>query len=421
MNIIDVFLNCSDSFRENMRANSSTYNRFTPIFLFGHDDFKKAYISSLANIPFRLWIHLEYRDPINDSLGFQVAQGIKEDFPLLKLQFITRKTTMTELNGHKIFLLYNEGDFKWSTYDFELIPINNPNLCVSSNSEIAVKHSNIKDNIEKFEFSILTALIKDEYHVFKKHLVGNKQNGAFIGKFKDSSENEYKSDIVLIHQNKMGMVDASLKTIDVLNNFNPSSVILAGVCGGRRAKVKLYDIIIPEQIIDIVTGKFEDNNFTPYGYFERLNEDLIAHLKEVVEDENFIKQEMYNLIPNDIKYNREKEILREIEIHFDTMACGPFVLKTDNFLKEKAKDISDKIVGFEMESYGVIRAVTMLKKESLCLVVKSVMDYTDEKKKDVIEGEDVKLNAAYMSYICTRALIPHIKEYLDFNLHSRNA
>jgi nucleoside phosphorylase len=200
----------------------------------------------------------------------------------------------------------------------------------------------------------------------------------------------------------------------------PKMTILAGVCGGRKEKkVKIYDIIIPEQIIDIITGKYENHKFIPYGYHETINEDLIKHLKKIVQKPNFIKKEMNDLIPNTEKYKRENEIIQNLKIHFDTLACGSFVLKTKDFLETKAKEISDKIVGFEMESYGVARALYLSKSNKYGLVVKSVMDYTDDKKNDILEGENVKQMAAYMSYICIRALLPHLEKYIKENISEK--
>ena len=99
------------------------------------------------------------------------------------------------------------------------------------------------------------------------------------------------------------------------------------------------------------------------------------------------------------------------------MACGPFVLKSGEFLETKSKAINDKIIGFEMEGYGVMRATKYLNNpKNISLVVKSVMDYTDENKKDNLAGEPIKSIAAKVSYLCVRVLIPYIDEYYKKNL-----
>jgi nucleoside phosphorylase len=304
---------------------------------------------------------------------------------------------------------------------------------IPSEESTHVKLLRLNDN-ESVDFAIITALIKDEYTSFSNNMEGDSLKGVLFGKFKDAKANDYTSKkIALLHQKKMGMVDSSLTTSFVYKTINPKVLILAGVCGGRKGKkVKLYDIIIPENIVDIVTGKYEKSEFIPYGYSEPINEDLIAHLKKVTENPDFVAEEMYRLIPNGEKFQRENEIVKKIQIHYDVLACGPFVLKTEKFLEEKSKQLNDKIVGFEMESYGIMRATKLLENTSkISLVVKSVMDYTDSKKGDIKpdataepneedidnipSGENIKAMAAYMSSICTRALLPHIERFLIEN------
>ncbi len=160
-----------------------------------------------------------------------------------------------------------------------------------------------------------------------------------------------------------------------------------------------------------------------------LSEKLIKFIKKVVKKPDFIQKEMYGLIPNENEYKRKNEVVRNIKIHFGTLACGAFVLKTNNFLENKAKEISDKIVGFEMESYGLVRALELSESNKYGLIVKSVMDYTDAKKGDIKDeeienekdidkipsGENIKAMAAFMSYICTRALLPHLEKFLNEN------
>jgi len=191
---------------------------------------------------------------------------------------------------------------------------------------------------------------------------------------------------------------------------------MSGVCGGRETEVKYYDIIIATEVVDIITGKYEGNTFVPIGYQEKANEGLIEHLSESNRTTE-IKNRMLSLIPDNKIDNRLREIINNLSIKFGVMACGPFVLKTGKFLETKSKEINDKIIGFEMESYGVMRATKYLNNsKNISLVVKSVMDYTDENKQDSQAGEPIKSIAAKISYLCVRVLIPYIDEYYKENL-----
>ncbi len=213
----------------------------------------------------------------------------------------------------------------------------------------------------------------------------------------------------------MGSVESAITTTKILNN-GTDILIMSGVCGGRKSETKLYDIIISSEVVDIITGKYEGNTFIPIGYQEPSNEDLIKYLCES-QRVNEIKNRMYSLIPNNKISKRLKDIVNSIDIKFGVMACGPFVLKTGEFLETKSKEINDKIIAFEMESYGVMRATKFLNNHNkFSLVVKSVMDYTDEHKADSVAGDPVKSIAAYMSYLCVRVLIPYIAEFYKDNV-----
>ena len=411
MNIIDVFLNCDDDFRENMKANNSTYKRFTPVYLYSHDDFRKAYNSSLGSIPFRLWVHLEHRNIIKDSLGFQVAQGIKEDFPFLNLQFITRKTTITELSGYKIYFLYNEGDFKWSTFNFDLIPYNEPLKLEKSHQQNEYSLTYKKQTQQRFEFAILTALFKDEFTVFLDNMecsefpeLKNSQIGKYI---KLNSDLDYLNDFLLINQDKMGVIDAASFATKVISDYKPKFLIMGGVCGGRKnMNVSLYDIIIPSKIFDYMTGKLDNGTFISYNHNSSTNANLIKYIDTCKRD---IKANMIRLANYD-----KTSLVDNVTIHIGDFACGPWVVKTSEFMEnELAIEEKKNILGLEMESLSVFRASENFQEYGkYSLVVKSVMDFTDDKKSDGVDGS-VKSNASYMSYLCIRALMPLLTRFND--------
>ncbi len=372
-----------------------------------------------------------------DGIEFQGkswAISLKQEYPNCNFLFVTSNLTQTTIEiydgipAHNItdlmdkifvkmsneFLPQKVREIKSLDTSFLVSEISSP-----TNESVAVS----KDIV------ILTALVEDEYNSFKNNMDGEEKCSSFIGKFKEA--NDYKKEVTLVSQLRMGMVDSSITTKNIYKNINPKVLILAGVCGGRKEKkVKLYDIIIPKNVIDIITGRYENGEFIPYGYNEKINEALIDYIEKITTNPDFVLKEMYNLIPNQ-KHDRENEIVRKIKIHYDVMACGAFVLKTDKFLDETAKKMNDKIVGFEMESYGVIRATEFIDRAlKLSVVIKSVMDYTDSKKSDtkiiattsveedidkIPAGENIKAMAAYMSSICTRALLPHIEKFIKDN------
>lgn len=287
----------------------------------------------------------------------------------------------------------------------------------SGNSNM-MSDSNINGEIVP-KITILTALTKDEYSSFRENT--NKieeKEGVLKANFKpdDNFNFDYKHPLFFERQkNRMGSVESAITTSKIYKN-GTNVLIMSGVCGGRKSEVKLYDIIIASDVVDIITGKYEGNTFVPIGYQEPTDEQLIDHLSES-QRLNEIKNRMYSLVPNNKNSKRINEIINNLDIKIGVLACGSFVLKSGGFLETKSKEINDKIIGFEMESYGVMRATKYLNNsKNLSLVVKSVMDYTDEKKSDSVIGEPVKSIAAFMSYLCVRVLIPYINEFYKENI-----
>jgi len=392
--------------------------------------FKMIYGLFNQGAKYRLLIHPQMNNSNDNVNGVTTLNALRWLNVANEIPFITRNSNIRNECRNKNVNSITKDDYIYfdaTRCDAESF-INDIPIFTKNENKIIPKINQQTQN-NKIDFTILTALPKEEFSVFKSHLRKENDNGFFVGKFKELKEGHYNKSLALVSQINMGMVDSAIVTTEIVNNIQSDMIILSGVCGGRKGKIKLYDIIIPENILDIVTGKYENGVFVPYNYTEKINKELIKYLKEELVIEDFIKTEMLNLIPNSPKYKREKEIALNIEIHFDTMACGPFVLKTKDFLEKKSKEINDKIVGFEMESYGLIRALELSKFNKYGLVIKSVMDYTDAKKSDVKNDnssdeedidkipmdEDIKNKAAYMSYICTRALLPHLEKFLINN------
>jgi hypothetical protein len=107
-----------------------------------------------------------------------------------------------------------------------------------------------------------------------------------------------------------------------------------------------------------------------------------------------------------------ENLVNKVEIRFKNYTCTDFVVKTDGLLKEM-NEADDNLVGLEMESYGFMKANEIFLKSGFALFAKSVMDFTDMKKIDRNNEIPIKNNAAYMSYLFSRACIPILIENFD--------
>lgn len=412
-------------------------NKFgNPVLLHSTEQLESILKNMMGNFKFKLLIHGD--EQVGDIFkGKYYIDEIKsflniESFDIISGKFIEKEVEF-DYKNHKGFIRHNIDVI--NTLDFiDSLPIHTLNdVLIIKDSIDESKKILIKE--PKFKFAIATALIDDEYNICKTLMVKTKESDFFIGKFNNTTNYSFDEPIILFSQyDKMGMVEASILSNDVILRQNPELLFLGGVCGGRKGKVHIYDVIIPHLIIDVITGKFESNlktkrdTYKPYGYFCEPNERLINHLKTHVNEPEF-KTILFNSIPesNSQEFKRAREIINKhhFKIHTEVMGCGPFVLKKDGFLEEKANEMNEKIIAYEMESYGFMRAC--LKNHKLSLVVKSVMDYTDsnksDKKPDILPveidddniptGENIKKMASYISFITIKALIPYLDDFLS--------
>jgi nucleoside phosphorylase len=314
-------------------------------------------------------------------------------------------------------------------------------LPVFSKAQIEGSGPGLKKGLD---FAVLTALYEDEFQIYKEHcdltvdsIVANGYHTTFLRK-NEAIKSDYEKPFALVHQEQMGVVDAAIYATQIIDKVDPRFLLMGGVCGGLKAGVQEFDIIIPTIVYDYSTGKLiggerpgkEGDDPSPMFNYETNGSDKVV--KGRVETKGF-KSNAEKLLTEFIIRRKEDIItnMRQLmpetqkvnfptgfDIHVDEFACGPWVVKTDGFLDEYLlKEFSNKIKGLEMESYSINRAGNIVQKYGrYSLVIKSVMDYTDTKKSDGQKGY-VKKFAALMSLVCIRAMMPILLDFKDPKVH----
>lgn len=274
---------------------------------------------------------------------------------------------------------------------------------------------------EKPQIAILTALEKDELEVFKKNSNIISQNelnnlNSFSGYF---NEKDRIGDHGILYyaapQERMGMVEASAYATNIIRRLPLKYLIMSGVCGGLKTKVKMYDIIVANKVTNNLHGKYDDGEFKIRPQTVTVNAKLIGVLSNQ-ESIDRIKRRMEDLCDNDYL----KNIVKKVEIHFKNYTCTDFVVKKDGYLANENANLDENVIGLEMESYGFLRASELYLKSGFAFFAKSVMDYTDMKKVDKNNGKPIKNTAAYMSYLFNRAVIPILLENYDLICQESN-
>jgi nucleoside phosphorylase len=184
---------------------------------------------------------------------------------------------------------------------------------------------------------------------------------------RDSSES---LSLVAVAQDKMGMVDCAALTVECIRYFCPRLVAMTGVCAGRGSMgVKTGDLIIPSGVFTYDTGKFTDGGFekeprwcsTGHAVMQRVKIKAGDILRELADD-----------------FRRFSGETAEVRVHNDIMACGSSVIDREGMLDEIA-ETHRKVVGLDMESYGLLRATELIDQRISGLIIKGVMDLSTRK------------------------------------------
>jgi len=247
---------------------------------------------------------------------------------------------------------------------------------------------------EHVDVAIIAALYEDEFKSLKEFLEDEEPVIGFetmkIAKLKNSDKK-----VLIDFQTKMGMVEATFLSTQILSRFSPKYLIMVGVCGGRASKgINLLDILIPNKVFDYQTGKYENGEFKPYLRACNINN------KKAIDSSDKILKSIEDYVNTPLK-----EKCKGIKIRTKTLACGNVVVKTDGYLEDVVSAFDEETEGVEMESFGVVRTTELLEdKKVMPIIIKSVMDFTEKSKND----KD-KANAAYFSACFTYFLV---KDYL---------
>lgn len=210
------------------------------------------------------------------------------------------------------------------------------------------------------------------------------------------NENDQEIHMILVQQECMGMVAATMLTSKVINYFKPKCVIMLGMCAGRKDAANLGDMIFAVDAWDygsgsIGTGK-KKMNFEPAPNYIQINQDL----KNIFSKYKKKKTLLDNLKKNIFDFAMENEDgdliklaksqLSECnKIHTGAMATGAAVIRNEEFTKMFVGSQNRKYIGLDMETYGVYYAAQNSPSHPYFFCVKCVTDVADENKGDAFQ------------------------------------
>jgi nucleoside phosphorylase len=245
-----------------------------------------------------------------------------------------------------------------------------------------------------YDVAILAALNKPELEQVLKlqanwteHNIENDATTYYIGCFERENK---KLKVVCASAPQMGMVASATLAMKMINCFKPKYIVMTGIAAGYKDNtVDVGDILIADQSYDGTSGKIValetgETRFSPNPTALALNADIKEKMRKY---EN--KQELFAQIKKGFNGNKPTT---ELKIKIGPIVSVPYVVQDkDEFLS--FKDNQRKLIGLEMESYGIFySACNTVNPKPTPIVIKSVCDFGDSDKND-----NYQIYAAYTS------------------------
>jgi nucleoside phosphorylase len=343
-----------------------------------------------------LAVHVFYTQNVGGIRRFMVS-GIKENYPLLDYMYISDgdpgqiKHQMVDIiqksdevyKYHKVISRIESGEARIVTAKEALW-----NGSVTSSTE---KSSVSFKGVEQFpecKYVIITALEETEMEKVLPmiEVTGKVEDDAHLikyGHFRAASEKK----VAFASQPSTGMIDAAILTTKMILLFKPKFVIMCGVLAGRPENTNIGDVIVSNRVFTIDKGKIvgADGKVAIEKFEKELEGSTTesSYLTELARQKEKIKE-----------YLKKEDQTRSnnVEVHFGPVACVRSVINKVGYFEENLVCIDRKVIGLEMESYGVARACEQSKNRNVIpLIVKSVMDNAQNKT------DDAKTYAAWTS------------------------
>ncbi|GBD57987.1 phosphorylase family protein [Gluconobacter wancherniae] len=199
--------------------------------------------------------------------------------------------------------------------------------------------------------------------------------------------------------NKMGAKSSALAVDVAVQKFKPHAVVVIGIAGGITDDVKIGDVCVSNEIIDVLNNnKFSERDEETKL---RFSPDFYMVDAEYITSFRFLKvhpelKPIYNKWQVDTKENENLIgiINEEIQysLHIGPIVCGP--VSASNAFNEKLKDINRKVIAIETESGGVFGWCEQAKIPSIA--IRGISDMADRNKNSVETSNSGKFRTLAM-------------------------
>lgn len=278
-----------------------------------------------------------------------------------------------------------------------------------------------------YDVAIVNALQIPEHKKLKQVFGENWQKVEFCGddcttyyetKLTTSKGTEIR--IVSCFAQQMACTAMSMLTTKVIYNARPRYLFMTGILASvKNAKngIGMGDIIVAENVFDGASGKIRDEQtrgnrtssdddgnlyFLPDYKQLATSPRFLAIVKEISQNTE-VFQNIYENFGSDVGRPNTK-----LQVHIGPIASMPAVICSSQVINE-LKSHSRKLIGIEMESYGMYYAANnaISPRPEIVASIKSVSDFADENKEDLYQEYASFTSASFLKYL--------IENELNFN------
>ena len=269
-----------------------------------------------------------------------------------------------------------------------------------------------------YDLAILTALWKPELKAvldlpinWEKRAIPNDPTEYFVG---NSKEGYPTLKTVAASCSQMGIASAAVLAMKLITHFRPRYIAVCGIAAGvKDAGVELGDILIVEHSWDYESGKRRINEhgkavLAPDPHHIPICADLRDRFTQCLGSDRFVLeiQKAWN----------GKVPVQPLRAKLGPVASGAAVVE-DKGLVASVKDHARKLIGIEMETYGVFYAAqNCCKPRPDAIGIKSVVDFADDNKNDSMQEYAAFTSAQYLWHFAISQLAT--KPVSDPNLES---
>jgi len=178
--------------------------------------------------------------------------------------------------------------------------------------------------------------------------------------------------VAVTQLSQMGNVEAGIHATQAISELNPRCVLMVGIAAGIRGRASLGDVIVSTQVL-----YYEQAKQTPRGPEHRPisipADPILLHGVQNCDDISW-----RSLIAAE---NPRHEEASPPRVHFGPFAVGDKVVADKNYASGLMK-LHPKLIGVEMESYGIAAAAASAPTRPRFLAIRGISDFADEQKDD---------------------------------------